>query len=60
MYTYPKSRSLRVLWVLEELRISYETIKVDPLEPNPAIKSPHPRGKVPYQIDGNNHLLMRH
>ncbi|HGY1166997.1 glutathione S-transferase N-terminal domain-containing protein [Citrobacter freundii] len=51
---------MRVLWVLEELRISYETIKVDPLEPNPAIKSPHPRGKVPYQIDGNNHLLMRH
>ncbi|EOD4282756.1 glutathione S-transferase N-terminal domain-containing protein [Klebsiella oxytoca] len=53
IYTYPKSRSLRVLWVLEELRISYETIKVDLLEPNPAIKSPHPKGKVPYQIDDN-------
>lgn len=53
IYTYPKSRSLRVLWVLEELRISYETTKVDLLEPNPAVKSPHPRGKVPHLIDGN-------
>lgn len=53
IYTYPKSRSLRVLWVLEELGISYETIKVDLLESNPAIKSPHPRGKVPHLIDGN-------
>ncbi|EOH1072309.1 glutathione S-transferase family protein, partial [Cronobacter sakazakii] len=27
VYTYPKSRSLRVLWTLEELGMPYESIK---------------------------------
>lgn len=29
IYTFPGSRSLRVLWTLEELGVEYETIKVD-------------------------------
>ncbi|EOW6646474.1 glutathione S-transferase family protein [Cronobacter muytjensii] len=29
IYTYPKSRSLRVLWTLEELGVNYESIKAD-------------------------------
>jgi len=48
IYTYPKSRSLRVLWALEELEIPYETVKVDLLNRT----SPHSRGKIPFMIDG--------
>ncbi|PHM71546.1 glutathione S-transferase family protein [Xenorhabdus sp. KJ12.1] len=54
IYTFPKSRSLRVLWVLEELGVSsYDTIRVDLLNDNPSITSPHSRGKVPFMIDGD-------
>lgn len=52
VYTFPRSRSLRVLWILEELSVSYETIKVDLLDAHSNIKSPHSRGKVPFLIDG--------
>lgn len=52
VFTYPKSRSLRVLWALEELDMAYDTIQVDLLDPNSNAKSPHPRGKVPFLIDG--------
>lgn len=53
IYTFPKSRSLRVLWTLEELGVTYETIKVDLFCQEPEIKSPHSRGKVPFMIDGD-------
>lgn len=53
IYTYPKSRSLRVLWVLEEIGAAYEAIKVDLMSPVPAVKSPHPYGKVPFLTDRN-------
>lgn len=53
IYTFPKSRSLRVLWTLEELGVSYETIKVDLLENNPSVISPHSQGKVPFMVDGD-------
>lgn len=52
IYTYPKSRSLRVLWTLEEMGIDYETVKVDLLTAEPRVKSPHLRGKVPFMTDG--------
>lgn len=53
IYTYPKSRSLRALWAMEELGASYESISVDLLSPVPRVKSPHPSGKVPFLNDGN-------
>lgn len=53
IYTFPKSRSLRVIWTLEELGVTYETIKVDLFCQEPEIKSPHSRGKVPFMIDGD-------
>ncbi|ELY4520959.1 glutathione S-transferase family protein [Cronobacter muytjensii] len=53
IYTYPKSRSLRVLWTLEELGVNYESIKADILCETPAVASPHPRGKVPFLVDGD-------
>ena len=52
LYTYPKSRSLRAVWALEEIGVPYETVKVDLLSPAPAVKSPHPFGKVPFLVDG--------
>lgn len=51
IYTYPKSRSLRVLWALEEIGATYETIKVDLFNPASNVKSLHPLGKVPFLID---------
>ncbi|WP_313046969.1 glutathione S-transferase family protein [Atlantibacter hermannii] len=51
IYTYPKSRSLRVLWALEEMGSEYEPILVDLLSPNPTVISPHPCGKVPFLTD---------
>ncbi len=53
VYTYPKSRSLRVLWTLEELGMPYESIKADILCDAPEVPSPHPRGKVPFLTDGD-------
>ncbi|MFA9594442.1 glutathione S-transferase family protein [Citrobacter telavivensis] len=53
IYTYPKSRSLRVLWTLEEIGVTYESTKVDLLSPASGVKSPHPYRKVPYLTDGN-------
>ncbi|WP_340616170.1 glutathione S-transferase family protein [Xenorhabdus entomophaga] len=53
IYTFPKSRSLRVLWTLEELGVSYDTIKVDLLNDSPNVTSPHSRGKVPFMVDGD-------
>lgn len=45
IYTYPKSRSLRVLWVLEEIGVTYEAIKVDLFNRGSNVKSPHPLEK---------------
>ncbi|WP_446469507.1 glutathione S-transferase family protein [Xenorhabdus stockiae] len=55
IYTFPKSqsRSLRVLWALEELGVSYDTIKVDLLSNSPSVTSPHSRGKIPFMVDGD-------
>ena len=52
IYTYPKSRSLRVLWALEEIGVTYETIRVDLFNPASGMKSPHPFRKVPFLTDG--------
>ncbi|HCZ9102406.1 TPA: glutathione S-transferase family protein [Klebsiella michiganensis] len=53
IYTYPRSRSLRVIWALEEIGATYETIKVDLFSPTSEAKSPHPFGKVPFLTDGD-------
>lgn len=53
IYTYPKSRSLRVLWAMEEIGASYDSVRVDLFSPAPNVRSPHPYGKVPFLIDGN-------
>lgn len=52
IYRFPKSRSLKVLWTLEELGLDYESVKVDLLAKDSPLQSPHPFGKVPYLVDG--------
>lgn len=52
IYTYPRSRSLRVLWALEEAGATYESVRVDLFNPASDVKSPHPLGKVPFLTDG--------
>lgn len=47
VYTFPKSRSLRVLWTLEELKLDYTTSPVALFSTEPAASSPHPLHKVP-------------
>lgn len=53
IYTYPRSRSLRVLWALEELGANYTTVKAGLRSCDPEARSPHPFGKVPFMEDGN-------
>lgn len=53
LYTYPKSRSFRVVWLLEEMGMHYETVKVDIFDPDSCIKTLHPRGQVPFLVDGD-------
>lgn len=52
IFTYPKSRSLKILWVLEEIDTPYQATPVDLLDPHSHRRSPHPQAKVPYLIDG--------
>lgn len=55
VYHAPQSRSVRVIWLLEELGIAYETEKIS-FTPesmkSPAYKKIHPFGRVPAIQDG--------
>lgn len=55
LYHCAKSRSVRVLWLLEELGLAYELVEL-PFDPK-ALKAPdylkiNPFGKVPVLVDG--------
>ena len=52
IYTYPKSRSLRVLWLLEELGVNYQANRVDLTHSESGNRSPDPTGRVPFLVDG--------
>lgn len=54
VYTFPKSRSLRVLWMLEELQLDYTTSPVELFSTQPLACSPHPLHKVPVLEDEGN------
>lgn len=56
LYGFPRSRSLRVLWMLEELGVAYEFVKVDlgaGEGQSPRYKALNPSGKVPVLVDGD-------
>lgn len=50
LYFAPRTRSVRPRWLLEELEVPYELIRVDPSAKERS--SPHPFGEVPVLIDG--------
>ena len=54
LYHSPRARSLRVLWMLEEMGLPYE-LEVLPFPPttNPALLAVNPLGTVPVLIDGD-------
>ena len=58
MYTVigtPKTRALRVIWMLEELELPYT---IDPLPPRDAkLADINPSGKVPILKDGNDYVI---
>ena len=61
LYHSPQSRSSSIVWLLEELQVSYETKQVSfrradgTGEKDPA--NPHPHGKVPALKDGDDTLF---
>ena len=60
LYSFPKSRSLRVSWALEELGVEYQCqhIALDKGEGQTAEHlARHPDGKVPALEDGDVHLF---
>jgi glutathione S-transferase len=55
LYWAPKSRSLRIVWLLEEIGCPYERVLVDIRsgpQANPAFLKLNPMGKVPVLVDG--------
>lgn len=53
IYTFPRSRSLRVIWTLEELEMEYEPVRVSLMSDSAASFTPHPLKKVPVLEDGD-------
>ncbi len=60
LYWCPKTRALRALWMLEELGVPFERVRVDIRDPaakaNPAFRAVSPMGKVPALEDGDTRL----
>lgn len=56
LYWAPKTRSLRILWLLEEIGCPYERVKVDigtGPQTDPVLLTINPMGKVPALVDGD-------
>ena len=58
LYHSPQTRSGSIVWLLEELEVPYQTKIVDFRRPDGTGKkdpaNPHPHGKVPALVDGND------
>jgi glutathione S-transferase len=55
LYFAPRTRSVRPRWLLEELEVPYELVKLDPSKQEtttPAHLALHPLGEVPVLVDG--------
>jgi glutathione S-transferase len=56
LYWSPRSRSVRILWLLEEAGLPYERVRIDLRDPaakaDPAFRAISPMGKVPAFEDG--------
>ncbi|NBD08803.1 glutathione S-transferase family protein [Corallococcus silvisoli] len=60
LYAAPRTRAVRARWLLEELGVPYELIKLDLTQQEnraPAYLAVHPLGEVPALVDGDVTLL---
>ena len=60
LYFAPRTRAVRARWLLEELGVPYELIKLDLARQEnttPAYLAVHPLGEVPALVDGDVTLL---
>jgi glutathione S-transferase len=56
LYWCPQTRAIRALWLLEELGVPYDLVKVDVragAQSDPAFRAVSPLGKVPALVDGD-------
>jgi glutathione S-transferase len=56
LYYVPQTRAVRVRWMLEELEVPYELVRVDVAkreQKSPAYLEVHPLGHVPALVDGD-------
>lgn len=53
LYHAPRTRSVRILWLLEELGLDYELRKVDFVPPSQTFSQRTPLGKLPVIEDGD-------
>lgn len=60
LFWSPKTRSIRAVWMLEELGVSYDRVKIDIRDPvsksNETLRLASPMGKVPALEDGDVHI----
>ena len=60
LFWCPKTRAVRALWMLEELGVPYERVRIDirdaAAKDNPAFRAVSPMGKVPALEDGATRL----
>lgn len=56
LYWHPRTRAVRIVWLLEELGVPYDLVKVDisdeKSKANPDFRAASPMGKVPALEDG--------
>ena len=60
LYFAPRTRATRARWLLEELGVPYELVKLDLARQEnttPAYLAVHPLGEVPALVDGEVTLL---
>ncbi len=60
LYYAPRTRAVRPRWLLEELGVSYNLVRVNPADfsqTNPEYLEIHPHGAVPAIQDGDLHLI---
>jgi glutathione S-transferase len=55
-YHVPRTRSVRVLWMLEEMGLAYEAVKISFPPTDPEFLALNPTGTLPLLIDGDVRL----
>lgn len=53
VYHMPGARSLRVLWLCEEMGVPYETAEASMMKPSPEFKAANPLRTIPALTDGD-------